>query len=746
MFCQIKSLFPEIPQSLFMSCFESLFPTFFVPSLIHCPLLNILNTPILCFCMNNNSSLFLCRVSTCNWFILSMTSAQRKTVFNLEWMNTKLNPDFASWIQVVNSSPNDAFCRLCRTKFSLSNMGRKAVSSHMNGAKHMKNYGYTTRNASHGPLASFFVPCMAAAAPSEVGHDSVVPVDEKTVNSDEVGELATTSATHVHDIIIVNTQTVNVEKTMAKPALQSFVTNDQVTKAEVLWIMKCLMSHYSCNSSRDMKEIFALMFPDSAIAKKITIGSTKIAYVVTHGLAPYFHGILTKTLNSCSEYVVCFDEALNEISQKGQMDIVIRYWDTRANLVSSRYFCSAFMGHATANDILETFQVAMAELNIGKVVQVSMDGPAVNWKFLQSLDTFLSQDGKATVLLDLGSCGLHVVHGALQTGHKVSTWNVNAWLRAMYSLFKDSPARRADYIAITGSMKFPKKFCQVRWVENVGVAARALEVIDGVKKYVQQTKNLPKTTTCTNVKELCSDPLAVPKIAFFASVAALLEPFLKRFQTAAPMACFLYDDIANVLRSVLLRFVKRAVIDLAKSTNDLMKIDVGSKDVRCTYKEVDLGVATQKALLHCKLGDLEKMKFRMQCIDFLAATAAKVIERSPLKYAVVRAISCFVPSRISNNRTLSEKRMAELAQILYERNHFTAVVCDSAKVQFSALCGKAVGDLKGTFEDYSAQDMRLDTFYFDIVGKKRVCRSMVSSQTCFCSFAWECECRKWVLC
>ena len=88
----------------------------------------------------------------------------------------------------------------------------------------------------------------------------------------------------------------------------------------------------------------------------------------------------------------------------------------------------------------------------------------------------------------------------------------------------------------------------------------------------------------------------------------------------------------------------------------------------------------------------------MQCIDFLAATTAKIVEKSPLKYAVVRAISCFVPSRIASNRTLSEKRMTQLAQILYERNHFTSVVCNCAKVQFSNLCSKAFSDLKGTFE------------------------------------------------
>jgi len=129
-----------------------------------------------------------------------------------------------------------------------------------------------------------------------------------------------------------------------------------------------------------------------------------------------------------------------------------------------------------------------------------MDGPSVNWKFLESLRE--SRDGDDRKLLDIGLCGLHVLHGALQTGHSASGWSVNEFLRAIYGLFKDSPARRADFTAITGSTLYPKKFCQVRWVENVSVATRALDVLSNVTKYVADKSGaLPSNTTCKNIKK-----------------------------------------------------------------------------------------------------------------------------------------------------------------------------------------------------------------------------------------------------
>ena len=127
------------------------------------------------------------------------------------------------------------------------------------------------------------------------------------------------------------------------------------------------------------------MFPDNMIAKNLSIGSTKIVHVVTHGLAPYFQQVLTTEIQGCSEFVVCFDEALNEIIQRGQMDLVIRYWNENKHEISARYLTSTFLGHARADNLLEKFKEGLQCLSLRKLIQVSMDGPAVNYKFLDNL-------------------------------------------------------------------------------------------------------------------------------------------------------------------------------------------------------------------------------------------------------------------------------------------------------------------------------------------------------------------------
>jgi hypothetical protein len=632
-------------------------------------------------------------------------AGSKKTLFNELWLDAIIHPEFAGWLQKHPKSTQDAFCNGCKTVIHLSNMGRQAISSHAKSVKHLKFVESSMRQQSN--LSSYLKPPVhkdeslssTSLVTAVVGSESQVVVS--TTANEPSGSQPNASAG---------------DATTKLGGIYGFVANDQVTRAEIVWALKVVTSHFSMNASRDMKDVFRMMFPDSEIAKKITIGATKMAYMISFGLAPYYHSQLVRSVQKCNRFVICFDEAMNRIAQRGQMDVVIRYWDDGKNEVSSRFFGSAFMGHATAQCILDSFKETLNEVSLSSLLQVSMDGPAVNWKFLDLLSKNLSDDMNTNQLINMGSCGLHVVHGAIQTGHKASGWEVSCGLRAMYGLFKDSPARRADYTEITGSKTFPKKFCTVRWVENVTVAERALEVMPDVKKYVKEAKKLPNTVTCNNVKKLCGDNMGVAKISFFASVSAVCQPFLKAFQTPSPMAPFLYDDISHLLRTLMTRFVKKSILTEAKTTSHLLKIDVSSKDIRCNYKEVDIGVAANKALAQTSVSDKDRLSFRMQCLEFLSSTTAKILERSPVQYKIVRAISCFVPSTICNNRVLAQSRMGDLVQILYNTNHITALTADNSKMQFSNLCDLASRELQQQFQEYSRGNERLDKFYFHILG------------------------------
>ena len=55
------------------------------------------------------------------------------------------------------------------------------------------------------------------------------------------------------------------------------------------------------------------------------------------------------------------------------MVVMVQYWDEEENEVKTCYLGSSFLGHSTAVGLME------------KLYQISMDGPAVNIKFLNEL-------------------------------------------------------------------------------------------------------------------------------------------------------------------------------------------------------------------------------------------------------------------------------------------------------------------------------------------------------------------------
>jgi len=112
----------------------------------------------------------------------------------------------------------------------------------------------------------------------------------------------------------------------------------------------------------------------------------------------------------------------------------------------------------------------------------------------------------------------------------------------------------------------------------------------------------------------------------------------------------------------------------------------------------------------------ERMAFRMQCIKFLAATTAKIVERSPLRYSIVHAISCFVPSTIVDNAALAERRLGELVQILFDKKHISALTADKSKQQMTILCANAATELQ--FNEFEKSKDRLDRFDYSVIGQK----------------------------
>ena len=166
---------------------------------------------------------------------------------------------------------------------------------------------------------------------------------------------------------------------------------------------------------------------------------------------------MIKSIKDSPFFAASFDESLNRIYQDEQIYVHTRYWDNEKGLVKTNYLDSRFVFRPNADNLHDELHNALQSLPEKNMLQMSMDGPNTNWKVFELLFSYRNEKEWSN-LLNLGSCGLHIVHGAFQTGIKATNWEVEKVLKAMFKLFHDSPARRDLYIKVTENEEFPLRY------------------------------------------------------------------------------------------------------------------------------------------------------------------------------------------------------------------------------------------------------------------------------------------------
>jgi hypothetical protein len=584
-------------------------------------------------------------------------------------------------------------------------MGRQALTSHASGKKHqaLKTAGDQAAKE-HEPITSHF-----ARTTPVTGRDAHLPENSSKGRPDPSPSAAT------------NTPGAGTGQNVA-----SFLVKDTVFEAEILWTIKTVMEHFSCNSNEKNSRLFPRMFPDSQIAKQYSCGKTKCGYLIKFGLAPYFHKQIVSAVSKkeCL-YTVSFDESFNKTIQEEQMDLILRFWDEERQRVVSRYFDSEFLGHTRAADLLNKFLKGLESLDQGNMVQISMDGPSTNWKFYDELvDQRNSED--LPKLLNMGSCSLHVIHGAFKTGAQKTGWNVDSFLRSLQYLFRDAPARAEDYEKITGSNQFPLRFCSTRWLEDTAVAERAIAIWPHVDKYIKETlkgpkSNVPKIQSFSTVKDSVNDPLFPAKLQFFVTQAKLMRPYLELYQTEKPMVVFMARDLQNLVQSVMEKFVKKSVVEDLSGIR-LTKVDLDKKDNLLPVRKVDVGFAS-KAIIEKlekdkKASQLQLLEFFTECQTFLKSMVQKMLERSPLKYATVGYFAALDPRSMVQHAETASAKFEKLLSKLLSLRRMSAEECDSAKQQFEALLTDLKNYHVNECSDFDPKTQRLDSFFADLLSNK----------------------------
>ncbi|KAK7880781.1 hypothetical protein WMY93_032594 [Mugilogobius chulae] len=353
------------------------------------------------------------------------------------------------------------------------------------------------------------------------------------------------------------------------------VTSYPTLRAEICWAVKVVTSQYSYKSCEDVGDVFRTMFPDSDIAKNFNCDEERVGYLTTFGIAPHFSSLMKSRAAEESEYVLHFDQRFNIEMEKRQLDVNIRFWND--NQIKTRYLTSLSMDHQTAEQMCSEIKKACTEIGFHKLLQLSLDGSKVDWKLFSKVqENIESETGKK--MLDVGSCGLHVLHNSFRSGCVSTKWKLSSALKSLKDLFKEESVQR-DFTEVTGSTSFPLDFCNNRWIENVIVAERVLQILPSIKAYVKavKAKKIKEPATFRAVQEIVEDDLLPAKLhSSSCELRDLLHSLMKKFIKPCVMTSAVeltQVDVCDPENHVDVTRLKRIICDHVQHVGGLCNID-----------------------------------------------------------------------------------------------------------------------------------------------------------------------------
>jgi len=272
----------------------------------------------------------------------------------------------------------------------------------------------------------------------------------------------------------------------------------------------------------------------------------------------------------------------------------------------------------------------------------------------------------------------------------------------------------------------PLRFCKTRWTENVPVVERVVEMLPQLRQYIKAVQDNkvpdPKTETFGVVKESCSDELIEAKLAFYRFVGKKIKPFLTLYQTDKPMMPFLAGDLRDVIKSLMTAVIKADVMTEAKTTTQLCEIKVSDTTKQLHCKKVDIGFSAEKivkkALQDKQISELREKEFRESAKAFIIAILSKLLDKCPLKYFLVRNMSCLDPRLMAKNQDDCKAKMKRILHDLVQAKRIREDDCDDIQRQYGHFLDEVVPGEASSFFDFKPTEERVDRLLYQTMASK----------------------------
>ena len=153
-------------------------------------------------------------------------------------------------------------------------------------------------------------------------------------------------------------------------------------------------------------------------------------------------------------------------------------------------------------------------------------------------------------------------------------------------------------------------------------------------------------------------PLTIVRLHFLKSFGSLYTKFLTIIQSDQPLIYLLYDELSELIRSLMSRFVKPKLIE-GMAANAFCKINLSNLDNLISLETLEVGKETKKIMLDSKLKQSEIDLFKQDARKFMTIVVKYLVDRVPLNSNLLHHLQCLHP--LLRTEKSSEKSIIEVA-------------------------------------------------------------------------------------
>ncbi|XP_063239989.1 uncharacterized protein LOC134540887 [Bacillus rossius redtenbacheri] len=425
-----------------------------------------------------------------------------------------------------------------------------------------------------------------------------------------------------------------------------FITSDEVKRAEIKLAGLIASNNLPFSLVDTLVPLCADIFPDSKIAKNVTLGRTKATAVVKDVLGPAFQSKLHKHLAEAGTFLSIIMDETTDMSSVKQCAFAVVYYNNETHSVVTSFLDMVSVTSSAATDLFECLKNCLHLKNIplSNIVGFSADTTNVMVGEHHSVFSLLKENVPGIVCI---KCSCHMIHLAASKACLVLPRSVEDLLRNLGAHFSRSYIRREKLrefqIFFQTEIHNILSPAVTRWLSLKACIDRVLEQYLALESYLRESVFEDPSRTTEDMLKTMENKYTKMYMEFMSYVLGLLTNFNTLFQGEMPLLHRLKSEVERLLKTLCCNFMSPSYV----KGMDVLTIEHKNPSNYVALNKVYLEILAQSSLdkltedKNVRENDLQF--FLKSCLQFYVELVSQIKSRFDFSDKVFDVVNIVEP-------------------------------------------------------------------------------------------------------